>query len=887
MPSPKRTATGVLGGIAGLVGLSAIAGVLVTATVTPAIALTSNAASSAITMFDNLPSYLDIDELMLPTTIYAKDGDSDDYVELTQFYDQNRSPVEWDDVTPVMYDAILSSEDPRYYSHGGVDLIGTTRAVLSNLQGNDTQGGSSISQQYVKNVLIQRCERDAPTDEELLNCWTQATTASGTVGIERKVQEMRYAIALEQRYSKNDILLGYLNIANFGGQNYGIDAAARYYFDVSASKLSLAQAATLAGIVQNPNTYRIDLKGGSTTNSDGDPVNSAEDGYALTKERQSYVLGRMLDDGKITQEQYDEAIEAPIEPNITQPATGCGAAGGAAYFCQYVKGIIETDEAFGATRDDRENELRRGGLNIYTTLDFRIQNEAQAAMKEWTPTKVDGMDFGAASVSIEVGTGRVLAIAQNTKFSEDASLTTGENRDKAYSSLVYAGDFDIGGATGFSAGSSWKLFTLVDWLEQGHSVREVLNGRVRAIDRLTNSCAGDWVNFENDTINNFANAGGYTATPMEFTRDSLNSGYLAMAEELDLCDIQNVAAKMGVETAQWNNDDEAWEMAAPQMNTAFSVLGSENVSPLRVAGAYGTVANNGIYCEPKFIDRVTDAEGNGIDPPETSCSQVLSPEVAATAAFALQGVMQPGGTGSASNPYDGVPLIGKTGTHEKWQTWMNASSTEVATSVWVGNSLGETDLYTRWHNGVQLSQLRHQIAPRIIAAANAAYGGEAFPQPDSNLTRQVLRDLPSVVGMSVDDATRTLQAAGFSVRVGDAVNSTEAEGVVARQDPGAGRVAGGTAVTIYPSNGNGVTVPDVIGQDPQSAAQQLRSAGFGRVGTQCEQSDDAPPGGVVTRLDPAAGSEVTQNTRITITYSADNCGGGGGNGNGNGNDDDD
>ena len=158
-----------------------------------------------------------------------------------------------------MYDAILSSEDPRYYEHGGVDLIGTTRAVLTNLRGgSETQGGSSISQQYVKNVLIQRCEAEAETDEAKAACFFEATQSSGTEGIQRKLQEMRYAIQLEKEYSKNEILLGYLDIANFGGTNYGIGAAAQYYFGVPASQLSLAQAATLAGMVQNPNSYRID-----------------------------------------------------------------------------------------------------------------------------------------------------------------------------------------------------------------------------------------------------------------------------------------------------------------------------------------------------------------------------------------------------------------------------------------------------------------------------------------------------------------------------------------------------------------------------------------------------------------------------------------------------
>ncbi|GAB3602636.1 transglycosylase domain-containing protein [Microbacterium aureliae] len=847
----------MLGGLAGLVGLSAVAGVLISATVTPAIAVSGAAASSAITMFDNLPSVLDIDKLMLPTTIYAKNEEGE-WRELTQFYDQNRSPVDFDQIAPVMYDSILSSEDPRYYQHGGVDLIGTTRAVMSNVRGGgETQGGSSISQQYVKNILVQRCEADAkPTEtttleEERYACWFEATRSDGTDGIQRKLQEMRYAIALEQKYSKNEILLGYLNIANFGGTTYGIDAAARYYFGVTASKLNLAQAATLAGIVQNPNTYRIDQP--------NNEVNGKADGYALTKKRQQYVLDRLLDDGKITQEQYDETYDAPLEPKITQPKTGCAAASGAEYFCQYVRYVIERDPAFGATPEDRIEALRRGGLNVYTTLNWELQKTAQAAVSETAPTSVPGTKFGTASVSVEAETGRILAIAQNTKFSE--SITDDNN----YSSIVYAGDRRFGQSDGFNAGSTFKLFTLIDWLEKGHSINEVLNGRLRAIPRMTNSCNGDWVNQDDTIVGNFNKVGGYTGTPLQFTRDSLNSGYFAMAEKLDLCDIQKVATKMGV--TRGNGDP-------VNMDTQFSVIGSNDVSPLSMAGAYGTVANNGIYCQPKAIDKVTDSEGNEWTLPKRECNQVLDPKVAATAAFALSSVMNSGGTGAFGNPFDGTPLLGKTGTHEEKQTWLVESSTKVATAVWVGNAEGNADLFKNWHNGWQLSQLRYLLAKTIQGKANQLFPGAPFPTPDSQLTRQVLTDLPNVVGRTVDEARGILQQAGFTVVVGDAVDSPEPEGIIASQDPGAGRVAGGTTVTIRPSNGQGIAVPDVSGKPLDQAVKEIRSAGFGNVREgSCTANEDADKQPRATATDPGAGSVVNRNAAITVNYQQRSCDG--------------
>ena len=860
----------MLGGFLGLIGLAAVAGVLVTATVTPAIALTSNAADNAINMFNKLPSYLDIDELMVPTTLYYKDPKTDEYVVDTQFYDQNRSPVTYDEIAPVMFDAILSSEDPRFYEHGGIDMIGTARALLQNFQGGgETQGGSSISQQYVKNVLVQKCEWNATTEEEKQSCWLQATTAVGTEGYQRKLQEMRYAIALEQRYSKNDILLGYLNIANFGGTNYGIDAAAKYYFGVSAAKLSLSQAATLAGMVQNPNNYRIDRPDGSFYRASTDSyTNSAEDGYADTTTRRNYVLDRMLADGKITQAQHDEAKAEPITPNITQPKTGC-ANSVAPYFCQYVKSVISNDKVFGDTWEDRQKTLKQGGLQVYTTLDLDLQKTAAKTMEEYTPAKLrlrggeTGGDFGSAATSIEADTGRILAIAQNTKFSESAELA---KKDKSYTSLVYAGAKDTGGSIGFPSGSTFKLFTLIDWLEHDHSLNEVLNGRARNFDRFTNSCEGDWVRQAKDKmVPNSGGASGFVGTPLRFTTTSMNSGFFAMAQELDLCDIKKVATKLGVEKADGSGPVD--------MTTQFSILGSNNVAPIAMAGAYSAVANKGVLCTPHAIDRITDPDGNDLPLPESTCEQKLDPAVAATTAYALRTVMT-GGTGTAGNPGGDTPVIGKTGTHNKTQTWLIESSTKVTTAVWVGNAKGDGDVFSNSAKGTNVAYMRFYMTRDIQRKANSLYGGDSFPAPDKNLTRTIYRDLPNVIGMSVDDAKRTLQNAGFDVKVGPEVDSSEGQGIVARQSPGAGKVAGGTTVTINPSNGQGVSIPGgLIGAPVQDARNALMSAGFGNVDIQCQEQEDGT--GLVVSVSPEEGTVTNRNSRVTLVYTDERCRGGG------------
>lgn len=845
MPHKKRTATGVLGGLVGLVGLSAVAGVLVTATVTPAIAVSGYAASSAIEVFDNMPAYLEIDQLMLPTEFYRKDGEGNDVL-MTQFYDQNRVPVTFEEVAPVMYDAIISSEDKNYFTHGGVDLLGTASAVLGNIRGGDTRGGSSITQQYVKNVLQQSCEMEATSQEEVEACFRSTTVASGTDGVERKLQEMRYAIQMEKEYPKNEILLGYLNIAHFGGTVYGIGAAAQYYFSTSAANLTIAQAAAIAGMVQEPNTYRLDRPDSET--------NGVANGYELTKNRQLYVLTRMLSDGKITQEEYDVASAEPITPAIQQRAQGCQLASGAEFFCEYVRSIVLTDTKFGETPEDRQRNLRRGGMKIYTTLDPDLQATAADAISV-VPATHDRLDLGASGTQVEVGTGRVLSMVQNRPYAPVAT-------DNSTTPVNYNVRNTNGGG-GHSAGSTYKVFSLINWLEQGHSVNEVVNGRI-GNKRVLTSCDGATQNVRagnsgaRNEVGNFQNSGGYSGTIRKFTEDSLNSGFLAMAERISVCSTNQVAMKMGV----MQSDGQPLDLN----NNPYDILGSAAVAPIDMAEAYAAVAGGGVRCEPKVIDLALNANGEDITP-ETTCEQAISANVAATAAYALEGVMN--ATGQGARTFDGTPIFGKTGIHEYEHTWMDGASSKVATVVWVGNVNGFAKLNEFRANGWRLDQIRNAIWPEMQRAANAKYGGDRFPTPDTNLTKNTVRPLPNVVGQSIDEAQATLDAAGFSVNVGEPVDAAEAEGRIVAQDPAGGQAPGGTTVTITPSNGQGVALPQVTGT-PQDAERQLRAAGFTSVAATCtEQAGTAQP--TVTGTDPAAGSVVGRGAQVTIQFTANDC----------------
>ncbi|MBC6459056.1 transglycosylase domain-containing protein, partial [Actinomadura sp. HBU206391] len=219
--------------------MGSVAGVLVALMLLPVACTTGLGARDGARWFQNIPDDLETPALPQRSKILAADGST-----LATFFFENRVEVRLDQVAPIVRQAVLAVEDSRFYEHGALDSQGTLRALVQNAQaGRVTQGGSGITQQYVKNLLFEQ----ATTDEE--------RRAALEVTPARKVRELRYAVALERRLSKDQILQNYLNIAYFGDGAYGIEAAARHYFSKGAAKLNLREAATLAGLVRYPHAY--------------------------------------------------------------------------------------------------------------------------------------------------------------------------------------------------------------------------------------------------------------------------------------------------------------------------------------------------------------------------------------------------------------------------------------------------------------------------------------------------------------------------------------------------------------------------------------------------------------------------------------------------------
>ena len=858
--SKPRSASGALGGLLGALAMSVIAGVLVTAAVTPVVALGGTAANSAVSIFESLPNHLEPGRLAEPSTIWATGSDGVDY-KLAEFYDQDRETMAWDEISQFVKDAAIAEEDPRFYTHGGVDVLATGRAVLQNAAGRDLSGASTITMQYVRNVLIQEAYA-IPDKEERDAAYKDAMRQD----MDRKLKEMKLAISIEKQYPKDEILLGYLNIALFGRTIYGIESAAQYYYNTSSKDLSLAQAASLVAIVNNPSLYQLDV-----------PEN-----IPANQERRDKILGSMLKHGKITQAQHDEAVATPIETAITPRVQGCVLAEqnfNVGHFCDYVQRYIKQDPNFGETPAEREFNFSRGGYQIKTTIDLDMQAAGIEATRNTVPTTMDGIDVGSASSSVQVGTGRVLTMVQNRVFSNVPEVL---ETDPGYSAINYNTDYEFGGSGGFQVGSTFKAVTLANWIEDGRSVQDMVNVNSRRVQEnsIRASCMTDGVygfgsfDFTNDNEGTRGNQTVLTAIAK-----SVNGGLVSMQQQMDLCDTFDMAKKLGIHRAsdQTNEDLPTYGTRELSMVPSNVYGGIDEIAPITMAAAYGAFAGDGTVCTPVPIDSITGPDGEDVPFTGSTCTQAISPEVAAGVAYALEHTVQNGLAGHARSA-SGVPHLAKTGTTDMVRdNWTVGASTTVATATWVGNA-GPVQLWdgswdrvsTQGFGGLMYAD--QAIWPAIMNTADARYGGEAFAVPPPASVQQKLVDVPEVRGKSYDEAISMLTRIGFSVSEGGEVDSSLPQGQIAASDPGAGAsVPMGSMITIFRSNGEASPIPDgLTGSTGNAARSALSSAGFPSVDFTCEAGGKADPKKhKVVSVTPESGTEARMSATVTLTL---NCG---------------
>lgn len=804
-----------------LFGLSAIAGLLTFALLTPFAAVAGYAASAGVVAFEGLPEYIKPVNASQRSTLYGNlEGEP---VALASFYHENRVSIDYEQMSPNMINAVVSTEDPRFFQHGGVDVLALTRATLGvATTGLSGPGGSTITMQYVKNTLVEAANRAG--DEAGIEAATVTT-------IDRKIREIRLAIALESVSSKQDILAGYLNLSFFGNRINGIESASNYYFGVRAADLTVPQAALLTAMLRAPNAYRPDNP----------------DNLASGKIRRDYVINNMRDEGYITGAEAEAYKAEPITTNLTPTDTGCESNQQTAYFCDYVVWVIRNNDEFGATLEEREITLRRGGLEIYSTMDIAIQNITDDAVKAELPVD-NRWNLGAASVSVEVGTGRVLAMSQNRVFDQQV------DEDPTTTSVNYSTDKAFGGSSGFQTGSTYKVFVLAEWLTKGFLLGDQVDAqrRVWQAEDFSARCGGlvdEWEP-KNSESAEFLNISALGATTQ-----SVNTAFASMASFLDLCDIRDLAQGFGVKRADGNE----------LLYSQASILGTNELSPLTMAAAMSGFANDGIFCSPVAIDRViVRSTGIELRVPVSECNRAVSSEVAAAANFAFQGVIN-GGTGGRSKTNDGVPLAGKTGTTDRmFHTWMTGYSSRVSTATWVGNVSGAQNVTSISVDGTAGGLIRHEIWRTIMTLANELYPGEAFSQPASTYLGASSITMPDINALPPDVAQQVLRLAGLSSVVSDVpVLSANPVGTTAygSYDPGSG-VPFGSLVTIFLSRGGTVIVPDVTGLSVNDAKARLLGAGFSAVSEpQRSQSQyfvfsSTVPDGDVVGTNPPAGSQA-------------------------------
>ena len=606
--------------------VSSLMGVVTAGMLVPIAGPTALAAKSVPSVFNELPGDLQ-------TVAPAEESqllDSSGGV-IAHFYDKQRIVVPSANIADVMKKAIVAIEDKRFYEHNGVDATGIARALVTNLGESGRQGASTITQQYVRNSLAERGYLEG--DAEQVSAATEQTT-------ERKLREIKYALALEKTQSKEEILTGYLNIAPFGPITYGVEAASQRYFSKSASELNYLEAALLAGLVQSPVQY--------------DPLTHPE----AAQERRDTVLATMLDQGVITQEEYDEGIATTVDSMLhpTVSSEGCsGADSSKAYFCDYVLSQFLEDPTFGATRIERERLLKTQGITIRTTLDSAKQDAAYASLTNAIPVG-DASGLNDALVSLDPRTGKVLAMAQNTTYGIEAGQTMSN----------YAADGN------FQVGSTFKVFTLLQWFKEGHSAYETVGSANTFYPNGAFKCDGRSITTEGYQVNDLAGKTG-TMNVVRATGQSVNQAFVNMASRVDFCSIFETAYDMGI--------TEDGEVPSP---FPANILGSVSGSPLQMASVFATIANSGQQCKPQSIESVTDRDENVLKEFAADCKEVISPEVANKTAALL--------TASAGQYYtstrlgDGRPFAAKSGTTDGHaNTWLTGFTPSLATSAWVGH----------------------------------------------------------------------------------------------------------------------------------------------------------------------------------------------------------
>lgn len=711
------------------------------------------------------------------TILYANDRTT----QLATLYQFDRELVNsLKDVPKYLQQALIATEDRRFYSHHGVDMRGLMRSAVSS-SGGDTQGGSTLTMQYVKQVRYYQADTDAQREAAI----TQTLT--------RKMEDAQCALEIEKKESKDQILLNYLNIAFFGENSYGIGTAARNFFGKPVNELTLPQAALLVGVVKAPTEY--------------DPFIPAH--YQAARDRRNQVIQNMADVGNITQAEADKYKQTPLSLATTTQQTikqGCAGANpgisNAGFFCDYVERYLQNS---GLT----EKQILTNGYRIVTTLDPSIQNPVQTSLWQQIPPT---SKTTAVMPIVDPHTGNVLAMATSKKY--------GLKNDGGHTTLPIFTTATAGG------GSTYKLFPLLAALKVGVPQDLTLGSDVDRDNQLvytTQHCGAPF------PAKNDSEGSGFTRneTLLSAMQKSSNTYFVALEDNLfqgcELTPYVNMATSLGLNALKEKDAQDPKHSYAQNVinqHQATYTLGFKPTSPLELTGAYAAVANDGVFCAPSPIVSIKSATGQDLPVKRSPCTPQMSTQVARQAQQILASTTRAPGTSTAqfaplyqANP--GISVAGKTGTvnasdHGKQlatnaDLWFAGITPDLAATTALFNIDNPNKPITGIPNMTddQAGLLDGEFAAQVwVNALSPSLQGKSWTWPDPNQVENAT-PIPSVVGKPLDEAKATLSQLGFKPqRTPFDCGSSQPFGSVAYQ--GATTVApAGATIELCASDGQG------------------------------------------------------------------------------------
>ena len=813
-------------------------------------------------------------KLAQSSKVYDSKGDLINTLHQTE----NRTIIPLKRIPKHVREAVIAIEDERFFEHEGLDLRAVLRALVTNAQsGSIREGGSTITQQLVKNLIISPGEIADRT-------------------LERKITEAALSRQLEQKLSKREILEAYLNTVYFGNGAYGIQEAANTYFGKTAKQLNLAQAAVIAGVIRAPEDY--------------DPYDK---GKAAT-ERRDVVLNKMAELGWVSEDRAERAKNEKLKLRKVEKEDRYPAP----YFMDYVQRLITYDprfEALGENIRQRQKNLFQGGLRIHTTVDLDMQAAAEEAVKSVLPYNTDP---SASLVAIDPTTGHVKALVGGRDFFASKKVDPRAKLNLAIANEPNLGRVDnaVTGktevrapGTGRQAGSAFKVFALAAAIEEGIPLSKTYKAGSEVVFPGLGENGTDY------TVQNYEGGDfGSQLSLLEATVFSVNVVYAQLViDDIGEETVVDVAERMGISSY---ND---------LLPVPSAVLGTNEVNPLDMASAYGTLAANGVWNPPVAITRITGPDGEVLYKDETESEEALEPAVAYLTTSALQQVIERGTAASYGNI--GRPAAGKTGTAQEYRdAWFVGYTPDLVASVWVGYPEGSIEMKpsctgsvnpcrptrTISSGGVTGGSFPTQIWSAFMLQALSGVPASSFPPPTSGtatvtidtrtgclatkLTPKEFKaqatfaagtepekscpveedgvEVPDVVGFPADEAEGILERAGFDVSRVEEPSSSYPPGTVIAQSPGGGELAPeGAEVTISVSiagsddDDEGTTVPDVLGMPEGSAESHLHGEGFDVRVVYQRESDTAAARrnrGRVWKQSPASGSQAEPGSLITI-----------------------